>query len=350
MTWVSWRQFRTQATTATIGLAALAVLITITGVHLAHVYNATVRPCRTSVGGCGTATMQFLQTYKFLQVALPFLLLVTPALIGIFWGAPLVARELEAGTHRLAWSQSVTRSNWLLVKLAVVGLGSAAVTGLAVLLVAWWTSPIARLSGNRFMPNDFGENGFVPVAYAVFAFALGVVCGLLIRRTLPAMAATLVGFIGVRIATTFWVRPHLMTPLHKTVAILAANGWGFGPDPSGHGIRFFAQAPDIANAWVYSASVVDQAGHSITSQFIQQACPAIAAPVTSNLPGQHVARSASPSAFRDCVARIASVYHLNTVYQPAGRFWIFQTLESAVFLGFALALCGVAVWWVRKAS
>jgi len=139
----------------------------------------------------------------------------------------------------------------MMVKLALVGLASAAVTGLAVLMIAWWNGPIERLSGVRFMPNDFGESGVVPLAYAAFAFALGVACGVFIRRTLPAMAATLVGFIGVRIGATFWVRPHLMAPIRKSVDIQSAAGWGLGPDPSGHGVRFFVEAPSIANAGVF---------------------------------------------------------------------------------------------------
>ena len=54
---------------------------------------------------------------------------VAPALIGIFWGAPLVTRELEAGTFRLAWNQSVTRARWMAVKLGLIGLAAMATAG-----------------------------------------------------------------------------------------------------------------------------------------------------------------------------------------------------------------------------
>ena len=96
-----------------------------------------------------------------------------PSLIGMFWGAPLIARELETGTFRLAWTQSVSRMRWLLVKLGLVGLASAAVGGLLSLMVTWWYSPIDKVNQGRFGAAAFGLHGFVPAGYALFAFALG---------------------------------------------------------------------------------------------------------------------------------------------------------------------------------
>ena len=131
-----------------------------------------------------------------------------PALIGVFWGAPLVARELETGTYRLAWNQSVTRTRWLAVKLGLIGLAAMAAAGLLSLMVTWWSSPIDQALAargpqraqrrNRFAPLLFGARGIVPIGYAAFAFALGVTVGVLIRRTLPAMATTLAVFVAVR--------------------------------------------------------------------------------------------------------------------------------------------------------
>jgi len=66
------------------------------------------------------------------------IILVVPALLGIFWGAPLVANELETGTYRLAWTQSVTRKRWLAAKLGLVGLWSMAVAGLLSFIVTLW--------------------------------------------------------------------------------------------------------------------------------------------------------------------------------------------------------------------
>ena len=138
------------------------------------------------------------------------LVMAAPALIGIFWGAPLIAAELERGTHYLAWNQSVTRTRWLAVKLAIVGLASVLTAGLLSLLVTWWASPLDTISGSRFGTQTFDARNIAPLGYAAFAFALGVTLGLLIRRTLPAMAATLAIFIAVQVLVTAEIRPNLL--------------------------------------------------------------------------------------------------------------------------------------------
>jgi ABC-type transport system involved in multi-copper enzyme maturation permease subunit len=114
MTRFAWLQSRTQTLTVLAVLAALAVAAAITGIQLSHLYNSLVAHCHS---GCGLATAQFLSHDHFLDHALDQLAQITPALIGIFWGAPLLARELESGTYRLARTQSVTRSRWLVTKL-----------------------------------------------------------------------------------------------------------------------------------------------------------------------------------------------------------------------------------------
>ena len=105
----------------------------------------------------------------------------------MFWGAPLVAREFETGTFRLAWTQGVTRTRWLAVKLGLGGLVSMAVAGLLSLMVTWWSSPLDRVHANRLTPWSSGCATSSPIGYAAFAFALGVTAGLLFRRMLPAM-------------------------------------------------------------------------------------------------------------------------------------------------------------------
>ena len=145
----------------------------------------------------------------------------------MFWGAPLVARELESGTYRLAWTQSVTRRRWLSVRVALVGVAALAVAGLASWLVSWWFAPLDAVNLNRFDPSVFTTRGVVAIGYAGFAFALGVAAGALTRRTLPAMAATLLGFVAARIAFTFWVRPHLLAPKDVLVPLTLGKGVGF---------------------------------------------------------------------------------------------------------------------------
>jgi ABC-type transport system involved in multi-copper enzyme maturation permease subunit len=207
----AWLQARTQTAVAVAALAAAAILAAITGPRLLHFYDANVATCQFSTD-CASVTTVFLSSYRWMQVAAPAVLLVLPALIGAFWGAPLIARELETGTFRLAWTQSVTRQRWLAVKLGLTGLASMAVAGLLSLILTWWFSPIDRVQRNPLTPAMFGVRGITPIGYAAFAFALGVTAGVLIRRTVPAMAATIVVFTGVRLAFSLWVRPCLIAP------------------------------------------------------------------------------------------------------------------------------------------
>jgi hypothetical protein len=141
------------------------------------------------------------------------LVTAVPGLIGIFCGAPLMAREFETGTFRLAWTQGISRTRWLAVKLGVVGALSIIVAGLLSLIVTWWSGPFDQANQIRITPSVFHESGVVPVGYAAFAFALGATAGLLIRRTPPAMAVTVVIFAAVQFAVPLWVRPHLRQEL-----------------------------------------------------------------------------------------------------------------------------------------
>ena len=272
----SWRQFRTQAVIGAAGLVVLGIILIITGPHLVSVYDTALAQCRASGGASSDCNNPVISTYSKLQVLADALVLIVPVVIGMFWGAPLIARELETGTFRLAWTQSVSRMRWLLVKLGLVGLASAVVGALLSLMVSWWFSPIDKVNQNRFSASAFGLHGFVPAGYALFAFALGATTGLLFRRTLPAMAVTLVGFIVARFSVSYWIRPHFMTPVTKSFGIDPNGALGFSASPGGS-LHFMAGPPDIPNALVVSDSVVNNAGQSPSAAFLQKACP--------NLPG-----------------------------------------------------------------
>jgi ABC-type transport system involved in multi-copper enzyme maturation permease subunit len=132
---------------------------------------------------------------------------LTPALIGMFFGAPLVAREMESGSIQLFLTQSVSRARWLGSKILVVSLGSAVVGGLTSLMVTWWASPWDHYNHLPF--GTFDLRDIVPVAYSLFGFALGVFIGVLLRHTIASMAVTLALFGAALGAFGQWVRPHL---------------------------------------------------------------------------------------------------------------------------------------------
>jgi hypothetical protein len=356
-----WRQFRPQATVGALALVIVGVVLALTGPHLVSVYDTAVAACRESGGqsaACNSNPVAI--TYTGLQYGVIALVLVAPALIGMFWGAPLIAHELETGTFRLAWTQSVSRSRWLLVKLGLVGLASFLAAGLLSLMATWWYSPLGKAHPDRFGGGNFGVHGLVPGGYALFAFALGVTAGLLLRRTLPAMAVTLVGFVAARFVVTDWVRAHYMSPVTLTQKLSPTNT-GFdlnGPLGSHASASVIAQAPNLPNAWVYGASIVDNAGQSPSSAYIQQACPNLgsAPPPTlfkgggGGVLGSHSTARVSggaQDAFNQCISTLSAKYHAVVTYQPASRFWTFQTIETALFVVLGLALAGFCAWWVR---
>jgi hypothetical protein len=251
----------------------------------------------------------------------------------------------------LGWTQSITRHRWLAVKLGVVGLASVAVAGLSSLMATWWSSPIDTATANRFGVAMFGLRDVVPLGYAAFAFAVGVTSGVLIRRTLPAMATTLVAYVAARLAFTTWVRPHLMSPSHTDLALSSANNVGFGISPTG--AQLITNPPNLPNAWAYSSAAVNNAGQAPTSTVIKIACPNL----PTGGPAGRVGVSAVQvipggpggpgAAFQECITKLAATYHEVVTYQPASRFWAFQGIETTIFLAGALLLTGLCFWWVR---
>ncbi len=326
MTRFTWLQFRAQAAVVAGALALLAVA----AAGLLHRNDGTAR------------------------LWLGVLVLVAPGLIGMFWGAPLVAREFEDGTFRLAWTQSVTRRRWMTVKLAVVGLASMAAAGLLSLVVTWWSGPLDRAGLNQFA--TFDQRGIAPIGYAAFAFTLGVLAGALIRRTLPAMFVTLVVFVAVRLAEFSWVRPRLLHPVLLNLALNpASTGYGqqgtlsvlfssptLMPDP-----------PDLPNTWITSLGLVNARGEALTTQVLNSACPGIGqgrggGGGGGGLGGHSRAPQAVVSRLQDCVAKIGTSYHEAVAYQPACRYWPLQWHELAIFLGAALILAATCLWRIRR--
>lgn len=348
MIWLTWRQFRAQAIAAGAVLAALAVAFAVTGPHLAHLYDTSGVPGCAAHGGCRAATINFFrQVPGTADKALFFIgvgvLYAAPPLMGAFWGAPLVAREIESGTLRLAWNQSVPRGRWLVVKLGFIGVMAMVTAGLASLLMSWWASPIYQAAGNGYAPDSapsvdrltpllFGANGIVPIAYAVFAFTLGAAAGVVIRRTIPAMAVALAGSVFVEFAWASWVRSHLIAPVRQITASNLGNindlSIGIGPGTKQMVLVTAAKSPP--GAWLLSNQTIDAAGHVFTG-------PPSPACLNQNSP------------FSACVASLARL-HLRQflTYQPASRFWAFQWYETGVFLALALALAGFCAWWLSR--
>jgi hypothetical protein len=307
MIWLSARQFRAPAITGAIGVAVFAAAMVVIGLR--------IRAAGDPAG------------YQSLVYALDALAVVGPALLGLFWGAPLIARELETGTAALVWTQSVTRRRWLAVKLAVAGVAALAVGGLASLALGWAAAPLDRVNQDRFTTIFFGTRGPVLAAYAVFAVVLGVTLGLLLRRTLPAMALTAATFVVVQVLMPNLVRPHLMPPRAATAPVTAAvirNLTFLGQEPTIEGLK-------IPGAWVTASSDLRTANDQEVAREKYAAC------VNGSFDGMP-----------DCLGRLN--LHVDIAYHPAGRYWPFQWLESAFSLVLAALLALIAGFRVTRVT
>jgi ABC-type transport system involved in multi-copper enzyme maturation permease subunit len=353
----TWMQFRTQVGVGIGGLLVVGVILAVTGPHLVHLYDTNVATCAAH-GDCSSATSLFLRTDHALQVGFNVLVVVVPGLIGIFWGAPLVARELETGTYRLAWTQSVTRTRWLAVKLGCVGLASMVVAGLFSLMVTWWFSPIDRAYMTPF--STFDQRGIVVVGYAAFAFALGVTAGVLIRRTVPAIVATLGAFVTLRLLEFFYLQPYLITPSrHSYKLALGSTISGYG-GPFGQSASLFPGTPNLPNAWILSTDIVDKTGHPLTGSIVNNLCPQLATALGGPGPGAaenlHSGRvaaigpapAAAQQVLRSCISTVGATYREVVTYQPGSHYWPLQGCELALYLVAALILGGVCLWRIGR--
>jgi len=329
----AWIRFRAQAAVGAGLLAVAAVILLVTGLQLAHAYDAAVALCQQQ-GDCATTlasgapgsfpSQGDLNTGNSLNA----LGLVVPALIGMFWGAPLAAREFETGTFRLAWTQGVTRVRWLAAKLVIIGVAAIAAGELFSLMVNWWSSPVRKVQMASGLASGISHSGITPIGYAAFGFALGVACGFFIRRTLPAMAVALAIYAAVMIAFPIWVRPHLIPPVTTTSAFTSASVRG--TQIANNMLMLQTAQPDApAGSWVLSSGqVVNQAGRPVDS-------------VPVNACG-------GPSSLQACTAYIASLHLEQSVtYQPGSRYWAFEWIETAIYLALSLLLAGLCFLRIR---
>jgi ABC-type transport system involved in multi-copper enzyme maturation permease subunit len=341
MIWLTFRQFRTQALAALVLLAAAAIYFLITGLQMHHAYAADLLSC-TPQDDCGNVLNQLQQKYDNAFHLTELLVIVAPALIGIFWGAPLIGRELETGTHQLAWNQSVMRTRWLAAKLAGVGIASIATAGLLSYLLTWWAGPLDQINGNRFGAMTFSTRDIVPLAYAAFAFALGTTAGLLLRRTLPAMAVTLAVFIGIQILVPTTIRPNLLPSTTVTFPVnQAVAGQADGIYMSGGGSEIYLSGlPVPQGAWVISAPPMEDSSGQVAPAYNHLNC------FPPPTPG--MGKSSGPD-IGQIVACLAGLdLHETVTYQPASHYWPLQWYETGIFLGLTALLSGSCFWWIRR--
>jgi hypothetical protein len=315
MTWLIWRQHRLQAAVVLLALAALALLMLPTGLRMHDALTANGLAECLSVHGpasseCIGLDEAFSDRFSSLE-SLSAALLFVPLFAGMFLGAPLVARELEHGTHRLVWTQGVTRLRWALGKIAFVTAAAVAVGSGFALLLGWWIQPLNAVNGNRLEPGFFDMQGIAPAAYTVFAVALGLVASTYVRSVLPALALTAGAFIAARIVVLFWARERYLPPVRRTEQVLGGR------------------EISSSDGWILSTSLYDADGNLLSPG--QSVC----------LPGD----AACADKFRS--GPLEGAYNV-VEYHPLDRFWTFQQIESGIFAGAALLLFALAVYRIRR--
>ena len=322
MIWLTLRQFRAQALAALGAMALLALYLVHLGGEIRNFYNTRIIGCTGHA--CLVARMDLRSLYDDKVQLLGVVLIAVPALIGIFWGAPLVTRELEDRTDRLVWNQSITRTRWLVVKLGLIGLATALVTGLFSLLLTWSASRYDEVVGERFAAVFFDARNIVPIGYGLFAFVLGTVVGMVARRTLPAMTITLAAFAALQLLIPTAVRQNLMPAVTATVTIDAAvldRGVGLSLDTDD---TFTIRGYNVPGGWEQtdSARIRKPDGTPFTGED--------ASPCVALGPDQEAGNA--------CIA--AQRLHFTHTYQPGSRYWAFQWIELSLYLALSLMLAG----------
>jgi hypothetical protein len=324
MSWLVWRQYRTPAAVTAALFAAFAVLLVITGLSMANQFHAALgaclaaHDCRLPVDdvSLGSGPIGFLVEFT----------LAVPAVLGMFLGAPLVAREIETGTGQFAWTQSVTRRHWLAVKVGWLLLAALAWGGAVGALVTWWSGPKNAAYLNAFSPGTFDVQGIMPAAYSVFAMALGIAAGTLIRRVLPALGVTLGGYFGVRLIVMGWIRQHYMTPVTTMFSIAQDSPKDYLPKGAFWQLAQGFRGPNGPISLPNSDSI-----QVVGNGFPLSAVPSECLTHSGPQPTQHIL---------SCLANHG--YAQYVTYQPAARYWPFQFIEAGIFVALAAALIAVA--------
>ena len=324
---VALRRFRLESIGLACGLAVIGVLALITGRMMsAEYHDSGLAECMATgtTSDCRELIDHFGEQFNELEILiLP--LIVLPALVGVFVGAPLVARELEAGSHRFLWTQGVTRRRWL-ANVAGVGLGLALAAGLLYTVITYfWLRIVNEVSDERF-GDLYDFQGLLPIAAGVFAVAVGVAAGVMLRRTLPAMIATLGIFVAVRLVIAIVLRPRFAEPETMASAFRA-------DDPL-----------EGTGAWILSEQTVTADGRVLGENGmlnigdLGRSCPKLAAASPRTPPSE------------DDVSECLNLLGVQKIvrYHPSDRYWTFQLIESGLLVGLAAAATAVAFGALRR--
>src|SRR5579859_4658590 len=331
MAWVTWRQHRVALAGVIVVLGGLAAYLWQTGrgIHQAWNFIVTCHPANSAT--CGQAAGLFNSQYVPTEVTAGILLTLAPALIGAFVGAPVLARELETGTYRYAWTQGFGRWRWALGKLVPLAIVVTAATAAFSTLLSWFYQPYfatghQALGLSQTSPFNAGLFDLREVAFPAWtlaAVAIGALAGMLIRRVVPAIAATLVVYAGLVFATGIFLREHYLTPLLTTKLTLPGSAW------------------ILSQWWTKGGVTLSQSTmQQVMLPIIQRLMPAV--------PEDQIHLYKLPTILNTERYLTQHGYTYWTSYQPVSRFWPFQWIEGGWLLALSVLLVAATIWLVRR--
>jgi hypothetical protein len=320
MIWVAWRQQRVLILVS-VGLVALvaAALVVVRFAVASDLAGLGIAGCWQTAEGCDAVRLDdVIVRFQSINASFEFVGLVLPALLGVFTGAAMFAREIEQNIHIFGLTQSVSRTRWWTTKALVGGLPVvAAMTGLG-LLASWAREPMVWLRGRLFTPR-FEVEGLTPGAYTLLAVSVGVALGLWLRNTLAAMAVTLALYVGVvgGLATT--ARTHYAPPVRH--------------------IETFTLMPSfpLGDGWLIDEGYLKDDGERVEVAF--QECIRRPSRDGEVIDGRELLET--------CYREAGAVAYLLT-YHPADRYWRFQATEAGIIGALSAGALGSAALAVRR--
>jgi hypothetical protein len=324
MAWVTWRQHRLTLIGVPGLLGALAVYLLIAGLRSHHAYAALIACHPAGSLRCGNLGAEFSSTYWAQADIVLIFLNLAPALIGAFAGAPVLARELETGTYRYAWTQGFGRERWTIAKLALLAVTITAAAGALSQLYTWFFQPfLSQEDTNVLAATVFDTRGIAFAAWTLAAFAIGALAGVLIRRIVPAMVVTLGAYAGLALATWLFLREHYLPPL-----VTRQPGFSFSTRPAAG-----------SSPWVLRSWFTGPGGRPASQSAIDRLLRAYQ-------PGGRSAQASPANGLAQVLAQHG--YTQWTSYIPASRFWPMQFIEGGWLLALSLLLLAATVWLVRR--
>lgn len=333
MIWITWRQHRSEIIPGGVLFLLVLLCLLITGSHIAtEAHLSGFDSCFAHPTSCASLPAQgTLETFILNQAfgspvlynAFQLALLALPLLAGMFLGVQVVARELEEETYRLAWTQSLSRTRWFLSKTALLAVTLLVPSCILYAVFSWWKVPVLLASSNPWSYDSYDVWGIVALAYMLFALVLGLCAGTLLRKTVPAMAVTLVIFVALRIVIEVFFRANFLPPVTTTVS--ANNAALTSPFP-------FQSLP-----FGSTQELINHQGQQVS----------LPANIKSLCLAQTDPQDTSNNNYNQCLAAHGFQLIDLLTYQPADRFWLFQAIESGIYLALALCLFALTFWWVR---